>query len=160
MHSKNNNKSQTYIQGLRPFSSSIPKTIKKHLRKGGYNYSNIVDNWTKMVSKKISDSCYPITVKMGKEMRDGTLVLNVTHGKEMEIEYEKTEIIDKINSFFGYNCIGHVTLKIVQEKKISKQKIVMNKKKRNYGNELKDISSENLKSSLNKLIEAYNAKNN
>ena len=36
----------------------------------------------------------------------------------------------------------------------------MNKKKRNYGNELKDISSENLKSSLNKLIEAYNAKNN
>ena len=51
MHSKNNNKIKP-IQGLRPFSSSIPKTLKKHLRKGGYNYSNIVDNWTKMVSKK------------------------------------------------------------------------------------------------------------
>jgi hypothetical protein len=48
------------MQGLRPFSSSIPKTLKKHLRKGGYNYSNIVDNWTKMVSKKISDACYPL----------------------------------------------------------------------------------------------------
>ena len=116
MHSKNNNKTQTFIQGLRPFSSSIPKTLKKHLRKGGYNYSNIVDNWTKMVSKKISDACYPITVKMGKEMRDGTLVLNVIHGKEMEVEYEKNEIIDKINSFFGYNCISQVTLKIVQDK--------------------------------------------
>ena len=66
MHSKNNNKTKTFIQGLRPFSSSIPKTLKKHLRKGGYNYSNIVDNWTKMVSKKISDACYPITVKMSK----------------------------------------------------------------------------------------------
>ena len=54
MHSKNNNnKSQNFIQGLRPFSSSIPKTLKKHLKKGGYNYSNIVDNWTKIVSKKI-----------------------------------------------------------------------------------------------------------
>mgnify|MGYP000072052617 FL=1 len=42
-----------------------------------------------MVSKKISDACYPTTVKMGKEMRDGTLVLNVIHGKEMEVEYEK-----------------------------------------------------------------------
>ena len=62
-----------------------------------------------MVSKKISDACYPITVKMGKEMRDGTLVLNVIHGKEMEVEYEKNEIIDKINSFFGYNCISQVT---------------------------------------------------
>ena len=100
MHSKNNNKTQAFIQGLRPFSSSIPKTLKKHLRKGGYNYSNIIDNWTKMVSKKISDACYPMTVKMGKEMRDGTLILNVIHGKEMEIEYEKKEIIDKINSFF------------------------------------------------------------
>ena len=58
MHSKNNNKTQTFIQGLRPFSSSIPKTLKKHLRKGGYNYSNIVDNWTNMVSKKISNACF------------------------------------------------------------------------------------------------------
>ena len=115
MHNKNNNKTQMFIQGLRPFSSSIPKTLKKHLRKGGYNYSNIVDNWTKMVSKKISDACYPLTVKMGKEMKDGTLVLNVIHGKEMEVEYEKKEIIDKINSFFGYNCISQVTLKIVQD---------------------------------------------
>ena len=100
MHSKNNNKSQNFIQGLRPFSSSIPKTLKKHLKKGGYNYSNIVDNWTKMVSKKISDACYPITVKMGKEMRNGTLVLNVLHGKELEIEYEKRENMEKIKSFF------------------------------------------------------------
>jgi len=44
MHNKNNNKTQTYIQGLRPFSNYIPKTLKKHLRKGSYNYSNIVDN--------------------------------------------------------------------------------------------------------------------
>ena len=115
MHNKNNNKTLMFIQGLRPFSSSIPKTLKKHLRKGGYNYSNIVDNWTKMVSKKISDACYPLTVKMGKEMREGTLILNVIHGKEMEVEYEKQEIIDKINSFFGYNCISQVTLKIVQD---------------------------------------------
>ena len=34
----------------------------------------------------------------------------------MEIEYEKSEIIDKINSFFGYNCISNIMLKIVQEK--------------------------------------------
>ena len=102
MHSKNNNKTLTFIQGLRPFSSSIPKTLKKHLKKGGYNYSNIVDNWTKMVNKKISDACYPLTVKMGKEMRNGTLVLNVVHGKEMEIEYEKNQIID-IFSRIGFN---------------------------------------------------------
>ena len=38
---------------------------------------------------KISDACYPSSVKMNKEMKDGTLRLNVIHGKELEIEYEK-----------------------------------------------------------------------
>ena len=59
MHNKNNNKSQSYIQGLRPFSNSIPKTLKKYLRKGGYNYSNIVDNWTKIVNKKFQTLAFP-----------------------------------------------------------------------------------------------------
>ena len=116
MHNKNNNKPHTFIQGLRPFSSSIPKTLKKHLKKGGYNYSCIVDNWTKMVSKEISDTCYPVTVKMEKGMRDGRLILNVIHGKEIEVEYAKNEIIDKINSFFGYSLIKKVTLKVIQDK--------------------------------------------
>ena len=29
---------------------------------------------------------------MGKEMKDGTLVLNVVHGKELEIEYAKKKL--------------------------------------------------------------------
>ena len=160
MHSKDNNKFKNFVQGLRPFSSSVPKSLKKYLRKGGYNYSNIVDNWTKIVSKKISDCCFPITVKMGKEMRAGTLVLNVLHGKELEIEYKKNEIIDKINSFFGFNCIDKITLKIVQEEI---------KKGRNQNSKIKNISEINkkidkvdndqLKSSLNNFLKAFNERN-
>jgi hypothetical protein len=160
MHSKNNNKTLTFIQGLRPFSSSIPKTLKKHLRKGGYNYSSIIDNWTKIVSKKISDACYPITVKMGKEMRDGTLVLNVIHGKEMEIEYEKNEIIDKINSFFGYNCISHVTLKIVQDKiKFNKKVFTKIKNFSKIEEKMGKVNNKELKSSLNNFLKAFNERN-
>ncbi len=161
MHSKNNNsKTQSFIQGLRPFSSSVPKTLKKYLRKGGYNYSNIIDNWTKMVSKKISDSCYPVNVKMGKEMRDGILILNVTHGKEIEIEYKKQEIIDKINSFFGYNCISKVNLRIVQDKLQSKDQAF--RKIKNFSKieeKMKKIKDDTLKSSLSNLLKAFNENN-
>ena len=160
MHNKNNNKTQMFIQGLRPFSSSIPKTLKKHLRKGGYNYSNIVDNWTKMVSKKISDACYPLTVKMGKEMKDGTLVLNVVHGKEMEVEYEKKEIIDKINSFFGYNCISQVSLKIVQDTIKTNEKVFP--KIKNFSKieeKMNRVTDEGLKSSLNNFLKVFNERN-
>tara|TARA_Y100000591_G_C21498305_1_gene528650 strand:+ start:41 stop:523 length:483 start_codon:yes stop_codon:yes gene_type:complete len=156
MHNKNNNKMRTHIQGLRPFSTSIPKTLKKHLKKGGYNYSNIIDNWTKIVSKNVYDSCYPIRIKMGKDMKDGILVLNVIHGKEMEIEYKKNEIIDKINSFFGYNCIKSIILKIVQDKLNVQDKTfpkIKNLKK--IEEKMEKINNEQLKTSLNNFLKAY-----
>ena len=113
-----------------------------------------------MVSKKISDSCYPITVKMGKEMRNGTLVLNVLHGKELEIEYAKKEIIDKINSFFGYNCINKIMLKIVQENiKTRKNKFSKIKDLSKINQKIEKINNDQLKSSLNNLLKAYNEKN-
>ncbi len=160
MHKKNNSKTHTFIQGLRPFSSSIPKTLKKHLKKGGYNYSNIVDNWTRMVSKKISDACYPIKVKMGKEMRNGTLILNVLHGKEMEVEYEKNEIKDKINSFFGYNCISNVNLKIVQPEINNKIKYFQKIKNLDEVEaKMRKVNDDKLKISLRNFLKAYNEKN-
>tara|TARA_B100000963_G_scaffold145938_1_gene127138 strand:- start:3365 stop:3850 length:486 start_codon:yes stop_codon:yes gene_type:complete len=160
MHNKNNNKTLTFIQGLRPFSSSIPKILKKHLRKGGYNYSNIVDNWTTMVDKKISDACYPNSVKIGKKMKECTLILNVVHGKEMEIEYSKKDIIDKINCFFGYNYISHIILKIVQERRITKNKIFPKIKNLSIIEEkIKNVKNRELKSSLNNFLRAFNEKN-
>ena len=160
MHNKNNNKTQTFVQGLRPFSSSIPKTLKKYLKKGGYNYSNIIDNWTKMVGKKISDACYPIKVKMGKEMKEGNLVLSVIHGKEMEIEYQKKEIIDKINSFFGYNCISKVTLKIVENKiNLSKNFFPKIKNLSKIEEKMNKVKDNELKSSLNNFLKAFDERN-
>ncbi len=160
MHNKENNKYKYITQGLRPFSSSIPKTLKKYLKKGGYNYSNIVDNWTSMVSKKISDSCYPVSVKMRKEMKNGTLILNVIHGKELEIEYAKNEIIDKINSFFGYNCINQISLKIVQKEIDSTNKKVIKLKNISQINQkIEKLENKQLKSSLNSFLKAFNEKN-
>ncbi len=113
-----------------------------------------------MVSKEISDACYPSTVKMGKDMKNGTLVLNVIHGKEIEVEYGKNEIIDKINSFFGYNCIKEINLKIVSNKIIRKNKILPKIKDLNQINEkIKKIDSNRLKNSLSDFLKAYNERN-
>ena len=157
MHNKNNNKTQNYIQGLRPFSNSIPKSLRKYLKKSGYNYSNVIDNWTSIVSKKISDSCYPMKVKLGREMRNGTLTLNVFHGKEIEIEYQKNEIIDKINSFFGYNYISNISLQIVQNELNNNRKFLPKIKDLNkIQDKMKKIEDIKLKSSLNNFLKAYN----
>ena len=159
MHNKNNNKTQSFIQGLRPFSTSIPKSLKKYLRKSGYNYSNIVDNWTKMVSKNIYNACYPNTLKINKNTKNSTLVLNVIHGKEMEVEYEKNNIIDKINSFFGYDCVGRISLKIIDDKvNVEDKTLPKIKNLIKIEEKMKKINNKKLKISLSNFLKAYNEK--
>ncbi len=161
MHNKKyNNKTNSFIQGLRPFASSIPRGLKKILKKGGYNFSNIVDNWTKMVGKDISNSCYPCKIKIGNKMGNGILILNVIHGKELDIEYKKNEIIGMINSFFGYNCINQIKLKVIQEKQLKPKSLKIKKISEDFENKLKIINNDNLKKSLNLLVKAFHEKNN
>ena len=80
--------------------------------------------------------------------------------KELEVEYKKNEIIDKINSFFGYECISDVTLKIIESKIISKKNDfpkILNLKR--IEEKMKNINNEKLKDSLNSLLKAYNERN-
>ena len=57
MHKKKKyiNKSMYSIQGLKTVGNSLPKALDKILKKGGYNYSSIINNWTEMVGKKTSE---------------------------------------------------------------------------------------------------------
>ena len=83
------------------------------------------------------------------------LVVNVIHGKELEIEYGKNNIIDKINLYFGYNFISKIELKIINKVLNKNEKIVS---RRSFDRNLSDIKNINLKKKLNQLIKAYNEK--
>ena len=89
MHYKQNNKeTQTYVQGLRLFGKTLPKSVRSILKKRGYNYSEIVSKWSTLVGKKISDCSYPKSIK--REKNKTALVIAVKRGDEITIEYSKT----------------------------------------------------------------------
>ena len=72
----------------------------------------------------------------------------------------KKEIIEKINSFFGYNCISHITLKIVQNSIKSTDKVFPKIKNLSVIEEkMKKINDNELKSSLNNFLKAFNERN-
>ena len=85
MHRKQNNKeSKTYVQGLRSFGNTLPRGIKQILKKNGYNYSEIISKWNLLVGKDISNYCYPKSIKMSRENKNGDLVLLVERGNEIK----------------------------------------------------------------------------
>ena len=92
--------------------------------------------------------------------KDVTLILNVIHGKEIDIEYNKKKIIDKINTYFGYSFIKNIHVKIINVKFIDSSKNHTTKiNKKSFINNLKKVENINLKNKLEKLIKAYNEKN-
>ena len=159
MHKKkiNNSLTKNFIQGLRPLSNTLPTQIKKVLKKNGFNLSSIVDNWTNIVGSNISNNCYPVNIKAQGNSKEVTLMLNVIHGKEIDIEYDRKNIIDKVNSYFGYIFINKIQIKIINTK-LNNQIKTENKSKNNFYSNLEKIQDINLRNKLKKLIVAYNEK--
>ncbi len=156
MHHKQNNKeSRTYVQGLRPFNNSLPRGIKSILKKNGYNYSEIISRWDTLVGKDISSCAYPKSIKMKKKDKDGTLILKVNRGDEINIEYSKNEIMNKINSFFGYQLIKDIkiekknTINLLKKNKKNKYKFI---KEKEIKNKIKKVKNESVKNSLLELV--------
>ena len=154
MHHKPNNKeSKTYVQGLRPFGNTLPRGLKGILKKNGYNYSEIISKWSILVGKDISSCAYPKSIKMGKGDSNGTLVLGIKRGDEIQVEYSKKEIIDKINSYFGYKLISEIKLQTFSPKiNMGKEKIIEEKFSKNFQKKVNEIKNESIKNSLSQLL--------
>ena len=154
MHYKRNNKeSKTYVQGLRPFGNTLPRGIKGILKKSGYNYSEIISKWNLLVGKDISNCCYPKSIKMTQNNKSGTLILVVRRGNEINIEYSKNDIINKINSYFGYKLIDEIKLQTSGHE--NKKKINRNtwgKFSKNFEEKINEIKNKNIRNSLYQLL--------
>ena len=162
MHKKKKyiNKSMYSIQGLRSVGNSLPKTLDKILKKGGHNYSSIINNWTEMVGKKTSEICYPKSIKTNKELKDGTLVLNVSYGNQLDVEYSKKDIVDKINSFFGYQFIKNIKTVLIDEKiNISNKDPSVDIGNRKLDKKIDSIDNLKLKKKFEKLAKEFMKKN-
>ena len=155
MHHKQNNKeSKTYVQGLRPFGNTLPRGIKGILKKNGYNYSEIISKWNMLVGKDISSCAYPKSIKITKNNMDGTLVLAVKRGDEIVVEYSKNEIINKINSYFGYRLINEIRLKTINsETKKIKNNNTLKKFSKNFEKKINEIKNKDIRNSLSQLLD-------
>ena len=154
MHYKQNNKeSKTYVQGLRPFGNTLPRSVRGILKKNGYNYSEIISKWNLLVGNDISERCYPKSIKMTRGDKSGTLILSVERGNEINIEYAKKEIINKINSYFGYQLINEIRLKTfsVINKKEKEMDIIKNLPK-NFKKKINEIKNKDIRDSLSQLL--------
>ena len=159
MQFKNNTKQRIQtIQGLRSFKDTLPTNIKKIIKKKGHIFSETLNNWKLIVGDELFEICYPKTFKNSNRFGVSTLHIMVKRGHEVDLEYSKKEIIDKMNSFFGYSVVEK--LKFISfndaqnkfKKEIKKNNSVTNNR---YTDKVKSIKNEKIKQSLIKLTKLF-----
>ena len=153
MHYKQNNKeTKTYVQGLRSFGNTLPRGVKGILKRNGYNYSEIINKWCMLVGKDISKLSYPKTIKMNRIDRNATLIIAVERGNEIEVEYSKNRIINKINSHFGYRLLNQIKIETFNSKIQNKKQFVTNNISKNMKKKINEIKNKEIRESLSQFL--------
>ena len=133
----------------------MPKNVKKILNKKGFVYSEIVNRWNYLVGNKISKVSFPKTFKPSGKNAPGTLIICVQRGNEINLEFSKNNIIEKINSFFGYKVLNNIRLETFNTLKenVNNKKINISKNStKKFKDSLKSLNNEKIKKSLMELI--------
>ena len=149
------------IQGLRSFKDTLPKNIKKVINKKGHIYSETLSNWKYIVGESLFKVCYPKSFKNSNRFGVSTLLIMVRRGHEIDLEYSKKKIIDKMNSFFGYSVVEKLKFtsfndekKIILEENTKELYVTKNK----YQKKIEHIKNEKIKKSLLELTKVFKNK--
>jgi len=149
------------IQGLRSFKDTLPKKIKKILVKKGHIYSETLDNWRHIVGSELFEICYPRSFKSSNRLGTSCLNIMVKRGHEVDVEYSKKSIIDKMNRFFGYNVVEKIKLITFEGGQEKFKKIKSKSKsatKSEHINKISTIKNDKIKNSLIELSKLYKRK--
>ena len=168
-----NNKDDRKTKDLQPLAFTLMPLAKKLLGKFGFVEADIITNWPEIIGENLAGYTHPLKIVFLKENRNnGCLYLSVASGAfAVEIKHREKYIIDKINTYFGYNAVS--SLKIMQnsENILNKEEKTdlsadesmpeISQKQETYlKNITNDIKNKNLKEILIKLGHSVYTNNN
>ncbi len=149
------------IQGLRSLKDTLPKNIKKVISNRGHIYSETLSNWKLIAGKSLFKVCYPKSFRNSNKFGVSTLLIAVKRGHEVNLEYSKRELMNKMNNLFGKTVVEKIKFISFEEEQNdlrdteSFEKDVTNNK---YQKKIENVKNEKIKKSLQELTKVFKEK--
>ena len=140
---------------FKTIGTNVTKIVKPLISKRGFGNTEIINNWVNIVGDKLAQNITPQKISYNRNSNvDGVLLLRVNSSSvALEIQYIEKQIVNKINTYFGFSAIGRI--KIIQgpiptpEKKIvDKIKTVANTDKIELERKLNSVKDPDLRVAL------------
>lgn len=159
--------------GFSSISEILSPIAKKTIGKQGFVELEIITNWDKIVGEDLAKFSNPQSIDFKKNQRDnGTLHIQSHSGAfALEIKHKENYIIDRINSYFGYQAVSKLSISqsissnSLKNKEIDvedNQKILVSEEEEIYIKQITgDLENPKLKEALIKLgKDIFNNENN
>jgi hypothetical protein len=96
---------------MKSLASTVSKVAAPVLGKRGFGEAELILEWQTIIGEELARSTLPLKLSFAKgERTDGTLNLRVVSAAAPEIRHLEPQIIDRINTFFGYKAVGRLKL--------------------------------------------------
>ena len=112
--------------GARAVGSYVPQLTKKVFEKYGFSTADLLTDWLSIVGPEWAAFTSPQRLKWPKAGgsslhtfgqdgdggggRGATLVVRVDGGRALDVQYQSRQIIERINTYFGYRAIDELRL--------------------------------------------------
>lgn len=117
-NSKKNNRgitpSEKRTRWAKPVSQTVDRLTKGVLGQHGFTHGTIVTKWPEIVGENMARHTQPEKIVFSRDgTTGGTLHLKTDSGAlATELQHREPQIVDRINTFFGYRAV--VRIKLIQ----------------------------------------------
>jgi hypothetical protein len=80
-------------------------------RRRGFAQASLIADWATIVGPSLARRCQPVQVDYAPgQRRGGTLLVHAGSAAAMEIQYATPQIIERINTYFGFKAVRQLRL--------------------------------------------------
>lgn len=95
----------------RTLAGVVPKIASKAMARRGLAFGPLIADWPSIVGPAVADRAVPFKLVFPQgSRRDATLHLRVSGAAALELQHREAQVVDRINSFFGYAAVARLRL--------------------------------------------------
>jgi hypothetical protein len=100
----------------KPVAEFIDRCLGPALAAQGFAASDIIAAWPEIIGERLAAHTEPLRIVWPRSVRDdrgepATLIVRVTGAFALELQHSAPLIVERINTYFGWRCIGRLSLR-------------------------------------------------
>jgi hypothetical protein len=151
----------------RPLAEFLDVCLSPSLAAQGFATSDIIMAWPDIVGERLAAFTQPLKIEWKRKSphadpdarpEPATLVIRVESAFALELQHLAPTIIDRVNTYYGWRCIGKLVLKQGPVRRIEKKRpappAISPADREKVGKAVSSIEEEALKAALDRLGQA------